>query len=157
MDVGVICQQAFAVCVVEVGSVVDRGLFGWSTTKDLRLPCIAGKWSVIRFVVTFVEEYKSGKRHLQMTVEVNDADRPVCAVHTAKKGKRNGVITAERNDAWESLSLLRGSSCMGVRGRSAREKRIVTLFDLFEGVGIVISVLEIVSKTQRRMRGCRTR
>ena len=41
MDVGVVGQQAFFVGVVEVGAVVDRGLFRGRAAEDFGAPGVA--------------------------------------------------------------------------------------------------------------------
>jgi len=41
VDVAVVGEETFLAGVVEVGAVVDAGLFGRGTAEDLRPPCVA--------------------------------------------------------------------------------------------------------------------
>lgn len=41
MDACVVCEQAFLGGVVEVGAVVDCGLFGGGTTEDFGFPAVS--------------------------------------------------------------------------------------------------------------------
>ena len=43
VDVGVVCKEALFVRMVEVGTVIDRGLLCGSTSEDFGPPCIAEK------------------------------------------------------------------------------------------------------------------
>ena len=46
MDVGIISQKAFGVCVVEISPVVDGCLFGRCSAKDLGSPSVAIESSI---------------------------------------------------------------------------------------------------------------
>lgn len=41
MDTAVIGQEAFSVCVVEIGPMIDRGLLGGCTTENFGAPGVA--------------------------------------------------------------------------------------------------------------------
>ena len=43
VDVGVVGQQALFMSMVEVGAVVDGGLFAGSATEDFGPPCVPGR------------------------------------------------------------------------------------------------------------------
>lgn len=40
MDVGIVCKKSLFVGVEEIGTVIDRGLFAWGSTKDFGPPSI---------------------------------------------------------------------------------------------------------------------
>lgn len=130
MDVRVVLQQALHGSMVEVGAckaksisqlnvsniilghlltVVDRRNFARSTTEDLRLP------------------------RVEVTVEMDDSHRSICAVHAAEQRQSDGVVTAHGDHAREGLIFLRESRLVSVSSRVAHEDAVVAFFDLVDG------------------------
>lgn len=70
VDIRIVGQQALLVRVVEVGAVVDGGLFGGGAAEDFGAPGV------------------------EVRVEVDDADGPVGFVDGAEEGERDGVVAA---------------------------------------------------------------
>lgn len=114
MDVGVVAQQALLGGVVEVRPVVDAGHLGGRAAEHL------------------------GPPRVQVAVEVDDRDGPVGAVDGAQQRQGDGVVAAEGDDARERLAELGRARLLGVRLGRAREDVVVPLFDLVEGVGVVV-------------------
>ncbi len=114
VDVGVVAQQALLGRVVEVRPVVDAGDLRGRAAEDLGAP------------------------RVQVAVEVDDRDGAVGAVDGAQQRQGDGVVAAEGDDARERLAVLGWALLPGVRLGRAREDVIVPLFDLVEGVGVVV-------------------
>lgn len=74
-----------------------------------------------------------------MAVEVDNADGPVCSVHTPQKGQSDCMISAERDDPWQRLSSFGRSFFLSVSCGEAAKDAAVTCFDLLNRVCIVIA------------------
>lgn len=75
-----------------------------------------------------------------MAVEVNDRDRSVRLVDTSQQGKGDSVVTAESDDTRESLSSLGEALLVRICERLAHQDAVVTLLNLLDSPGIVISM-----------------
>jgi len=73
-----------------------------------------------------------------MAVKVDDGDRTVGLVHAAEQGQRDGVVSAKGNDTGQGLALGRRSDLLRVGGRLTHENAVVALFDLLDGIGVVV-------------------
>ena len=103
--------------MVEVGSVVDGGLVGRGATKDFGSPGV------------------------EVGVEVEDGDGPVGAVDGAEERESDGVVAAEGDESGQRFAGFRVQAWfVGVSGRGAGEKEVVSFFDLFEGIGVIVTV-----------------
>ena len=74
-----------------------------------------------------------------MTVEVNDADWPVCPGHTSEQGKCDRVVTAKGNDARQSLALQRKTFLIAIGVRSPHQQVVVSFLNLFDSISVVIA------------------
>lgn len=87
VDVAVVGEETFLAGVVEVRAVVDAGLFRGGSAEDFRPPCVAvvGLSNLVRHhaMVTIPGVWLRGKG-LQVAVEMDHADGPVCAVDAAQ-------------------------------------------------------------------------
>lgn len=79
MNIRIVRQQALLMCVVEIGAVIDGGLFGGGAAEDFRSPGV------------------------EVRVEMDDADGTVGFIDGAEEGKSYGVVAAEGYDAWEGF------------------------------------------------------
>lgn len=50
------------------------------------------------------------------------------------------MVTAQGDDARQGLSILRRANFLGIGRRFAGENAVVALFNLLDGVGIVVAV-----------------
>lgn len=76
---------------------------------------------------------------LQVAVEVDDRDGTVSRNDAAEDGKRDSVIAAEGDDAGEGRALLGVPLLAGIGKGRAGEELAVALFDLLDGVDIVVA------------------
>lgn len=74
-----------------------------------------------------------------MAVKVNDRHRPICLVDTAQQGKRDGVVASQGDDPWQHLAGLRETLLVCVCVRLAHEEGVVSIFDLLERPGVVVT------------------
>lgn len=74
-----------------------------------------------------------------MAVKVNHGHGAVCAVDGTEQRQGDGVVSAEGDDARKSLALDRGAPLVRVRDGGAGEDVEVSLLNLTEGKGVVIS------------------
>ena len=70
MDVGVVRQESFFVCMVEVCAVIHTRLFCWCAPKDLGAPGI------------------------EVRIEVDNRNGTVCGHYAAQEGKSYGMVTS---------------------------------------------------------------
>ena len=115
VDVGVVAHEAFLCGVVEVGAVVDAGLFGGGAAEDFGSPGV------------------------QVGVEVDDCDWAVGFVHAAEERKGDGVVTTKGDDTRKGLALGRWAWVEGVGRWLAHEDAVVAFFDLLDGKGVVVA------------------
>lgn len=102
--------------MIKIRAMIDRSLFGGCTAKDFWSPGV------------------------EVGIEVNNGDGSVGFVDRAKERKGDGVIAAEGNDARKGLFLERGPRGRGSGEGWAHEESVVAVFNLLDGVGIVIAV-----------------
>jgi len=74
-----------------------------------------------------------------MGIEMDNRDRTVSTVDGPEQGESNGVVSTEGDDSRECLSILSGTLLLCVGSRNAGEDGVVSLFDLMEGPGVVVS------------------
>ena len=73
-----------------------------------------------------------------MRVKVNDGDWPVGSVDGPQQREGDGVVTPECDDARKRLALFCRTELLRIRLGSTRKDAIVALFDLVEGIRVVI-------------------
>ena len=117
MDIAIVGQQPLLMRVVEIRAVINGGLFGGRPAEDLGSPGV------------------------KVRVEVDDADRAVGGGDGAEEGQRDGVVTTEGDDAREGFTVLGRTEFVGIGGGAAHEEGVVALFDLLDGVGVVVAAL----------------
>ena len=84
-------------CVIEICAVINGSLLGRRSTKYFGSPGI------------------------EVRIEVDHADRPVCFVDRAEEREGDGVITAKGDDTREGFALLRRANFLCVGHRFAHE------------------------------------
>ena len=70
---------------------------------------------------------------------MNDADRTVGLVHGAEQGERDCMVTAQSNDTGKGFAFQCGANFVCIGLRASHEELVMTIFDLLDGVGIVIT------------------
>ena len=70
---------------------------------------------------------------------MDDGDGAVGAVDAAQEGERDRVVAAEGDDAWEGAAGFAGAGEVRVCAGGAGEEGVVALFDLLDGVGVVVA------------------
>lgn len=70
---------------------------------------------------------------------MNYADGSISSVHTPQKWKSNRMVSTEGDDSRQRLAVLRRAILLRIGGWGAIQNAVVTLFDLLDRVGIVIS------------------
>lgn len=88
MDRRIVGDKTLLSCVVEVSTMVDGGLLGRTATEDLWFPGI------------------------KVRVEVKDSDWAICCGDAAEERQRDGVITSEGNQSWQSLAFGRKANLL---------------------------------------------
>lgn len=73
-----------------------------------------------------------------MAVKVDDRHRPVSTVDGSKQWQGDGVVSAERDDARQGPSVLRGPLLVRRGCRGPRENAVVAILDLLKSIGVVV-------------------
>lgn len=76
---------------------------------------------------------------VEMAVEVNHGHGAVGTVDGAQQRQGDGVVAAEGDDTGESAALDGRASLVGVSGRRAGQEVVVSLLNLMQRPGVVIS------------------
>jgi hypothetical protein len=63
----------------------------------------------------------------------------VCLVHGAQKRQSDSVVATESNDTRQCLSMLGRAGHVCICGRLAHQNAVVTLFNLFQSIFVVIT------------------
>lgn len=108
VDVGVVFQQAFHRCMVEVRAVVNAGDLAGRATEDLGLPSV------------------------KVGVEMDHSDGTVRAVHAAKQGQSDGVVTAHGDDTRQSLAVLAWAWLFRICSWLPHQDAVVAFFNLLD-------------------------
>ena len=70
---------------------------------------------------------------------MNDADGTVGFVYGAEQRERDCMVTAQSNDTGERFAFQCGANFVCIGLRASHEELVMTIFDLLDGVGIVIT------------------
>ena len=70
---------------------------------------------------------------------MNDADRAVGFVYGAEQRKRDCMVTAQSDDAREGFAFFCRANFVCVGLGAAHEEGVMAVFDLLDGVGVVIT------------------
>lgn len=81
MNVSVVSQEAFFVCMVEVCAMVDSSLLAGSATKDFGPPGISDN-DISQTMVR--SECNTRRRDRQVAIKVDDTDWTVCLGNAAE-------------------------------------------------------------------------
>ena len=74
---------------------------------------------------------------------MNDADGAVGFGYGAEQRKGDCVVTTQGNDAGEGFALFGWANFVCVGLRAAHEECIVAFFDLLDGIGVIITAIDI--------------
>jgi hypothetical protein len=115
--------------MVKVCSVVDGGNVGGGAAEYLRFPCVVlADIPMVSVVLTCV----------QVAIKVDHGHWPVGTIDRAKQRECDGVITSKSNDTWQCLPLQSRTLLVSVGGRRSAKKVIVSVFDLLEGIRVIV-------------------
>ena len=101
--------------MVEICTVVDGSLFARSAAEDFWAPGV------------------------QVGIEMNDADGAVGFVYGAEQRERDCMVTAQSDDTGEGFAFFCRANFVCVGLRAAHEELVMAVFDLLDGVGVVIT------------------
>jgi hypothetical protein len=82
-----------------------------------------------------VEDWLTG---VKVAVKVDDRNGSICTVDGLEERKCDGVVTAEGDDAWQSLALQGEALHVGVGGRGSRKNAVVSFLDLVQSPRVVV-------------------
>lgn len=54
------------------------------------------------------------------------------------------MVAAEGDDAGQSFAVLSRPFLLRIRGRGAAEDRVVSFFDLLEGIGVIVARIQML-------------
>ena len=75
-----------------------------------------------------------------MGIKVDHGNRSVGFLDGPEQWKRDGMVATESDHARESSTLERWTFSVCVGGRSTGENAVVAVFNLLNGIGVVIAV-----------------
>lgn len=78
-----------------------------------------------------------------MRIEVDHCNWAICTIHGSEQWESDSVITTKSNQTRQSLALLGWTDSFGIRFGRSGEQRVMPFFDLFQGIGVIITVAGI--------------
>jgi hypothetical protein len=84
-----------------------------------------------------------------MTVKMDDCHRPIRLVNAAQQGQSNSVVTSKCDDPRQHPARLRDTLLVCSGERLAHEEGVVTVFNLLDCPGIVVTDFRFISQSIR--------